>query len=196
MREGGIGTVHLVRISSRDAVPPPESFIPTSGGLFLDMSIHDLDMVRYLTGSEVTGVYAQATVLVDPMFARAGDVDTAVITLTLANGALACIDNSRQAVYGQDQRAEVFGSRGMVGSTNHVLDRVVHADQTGSHGARLMSFFPERYADAYRIEMQAFVDAVRAGQPMEVTGHDGRQAVAIGLAVQQSAREGRFVNLT
>jgi len=195
VRDGGVGAVHVVRITSRDAVPPPESFIPTSGGLFLDMTIHDLDMVRFLTGSEVAGVYAKATVLVDPMFARAGDVDTAVITLTLENGALACIDNSRKAVYGQDQRAEVFGSSGMVSSANHVIDRVVRADEAGSHGSRLMSFFPERYADAYRLEMQAFVDLVQAGRPMDVTGHDGRQAVAIALAVQQSARDGRFVQL-
>ena len=193
--EGGIGQVHMVRITSRDAVPPPEAFIATSGGLFLDMTIHDLDILRYVTGSEVTGVYAKAAVLVDPMFARAGDVDTAVITLTLANGALAAIDNSRKAVYGQDQRLEVFGSAGMVSTANHTVDRVLHADGAGSHGARLMSYFPERYGDAYRREMQAFVDVLRAGAPVPVTGEDGRKAVTLALAVQRSAREGRFIAL-
>jgi myo-inositol 2-dehydrogenase/D-chiro-inositol 1-dehydrogenase len=134
-------------------------------------------------------------VLVDPMFAELGDWDTAVLTLTLSNGAIATIDNSRHAVYGQDQRVEVFGSKGVVAATNHTVDRVVSADVSGAHGARLTEFFPERYKDAYRLEMQAFVDALAAGQPMPVTGADGRQAVVIGMAAHQSAAENRYVGI-
>lgn len=193
VQAGAAGDIHIVRITSRDAVPPPREFVATSGGLFLDMTVHDLDIVRFLTGSEVTGVFARGTVLVDPMFSEFEDWDTAVLTLTLANGALATIDNSRCAVYGQDQRVEVFGSKGMIAANNHAVDRVVAADARGGHSARLMDFFPERYRDAYRLEMQAFVDALRAGLPMPVTGADGRQAVVIAMAAGQSARENRFV---
>jgi len=193
VRDGAVGDVHVVRITSRDAVPPHRSFIPTSGGIFLDMTVHDLDMVRFVTGRDVVGVYARASVLVDPMFAEEGDWDTAVVTLSLEGGALATIDNSRKAVYGQDQRVEVFGSAGVVAATNHVVDRVTSADVSGAHSARLMAFFPERYADAYRLEMQAFADAVRGGRPMPVTGEDGRRATALALAATRSARENRYV---
>ncbi len=193
VRTGAIGELHLLRLTSRDAVPPPESFIASSGGLFLDMTIHDLDMARFIAGSEVAEIYARAAVLVDPMFERAGDWDTAVVTLTFAGGALATIDNSRRTAYGQDQRLEVFGSAGMLTVGNHVVDRHVHWDETGAHSARLLSYFPERYAEAYHLEMQAFVDAVREGRPMPVTAHDGRQAVVLALAARQSARENRPV---
>jgi myo-inositol 2-dehydrogenase/D-chiro-inositol 1-dehydrogenase len=193
VRAGAVGDIHIVRITSRDAVPPPREFLSTSGGLFLDMTVHDLDMVRFVTGAEVTGVFAAGTVLIDPMFAECQDWDTAVVTLALDNGALATIDNSRSAVYGQDQRVEVFGSKGMVAATNPAADRVVTADVHGGHSARLMDFFPERYRDAYRLEMQAFVDALRAGAPMPVTGVDGRQAVLIAMAATRSARDNRFV---
>jgi len=192
---GAVGEVHIVRITSRDAFPPSRDFVSTSGGLFLDMTVHDLDIVRFLTGSEVTGVYAKGAVLVDPMFAEFADFDTAVLTLTLANGTLATIDNSRRAVYGQDQRVEVFGSNGMVSAGNHAIDRVSSADATGAHSSRLVDFFPERYREAYRLEMQAFVDALQAGAPMPVTGADGRQAVILGMAARQSAIENRFVQI-
>lgn len=190
---GAVGDVHVVRITSRDAVPPPRSFVPTSGGIFLDMTVHDLDMVRFVTGREVVGVYARASVLVDPMFAEEGDWDTAAVILTLEGGALATIDNSRKAVYGQDQRVEVFGSAGVVAATNHAVDRVTSADEAGRHAARLMAFFPERYAEAYRLEMQAFVDAVRDKRPMPVTGEDGRRATALAVAAARSARENRYI---
>ncbi|HWB15781.1 MAG TPA: inositol 2-dehydrogenase [Vicinamibacterales bacterium] len=195
VRAGRIGDIQIVRITSRDSVPPPESFIPSSGGLFLDMTIHDLDMVRFVTGAEVTSVYARATVLVDDMFTRAGDWDTAVITLVLSNGALATIDNSRKTTYGYDQRLEVFGSRGSLSNLNVARDRVVCRDETGEHATAYVPFFPERYAEAYRLEAQAFVDAVRAGQPVPVTGHDGRQATIIARALADSARENRPVDI-
>ena len=192
---GAVGDVHLVRITSRDAVPPHESFIPTSGGIFLDMTVHDLDMVRFVTGREVTGVYARGSVMVDPMFAKYGDWDTVVVTLTLEGGALAAIDNSRRAVYGQDQRVEVFGSAGMVAAANHAVDRVARPTSRARHSARLVAFFPERYAEAYRLEMQAFVDALSAGRPMPVTGEDGRRATALGVAARDSARENRYIEV-
>jgi myo-inositol 2-dehydrogenase/D-chiro-inositol 1-dehydrogenase len=195
VRAGRIGDIHIVRITSRDSVPPPESFIPTSGGLFLDMTIHDLDLVRFVSGAEVTSVYARATVLVDDMFARAGDWDTAVITLVLSNGALATIDNSRKTAYGYDQRLEVFGARGALSNTNVARDRVLCRDEAGEHGMPYVRFFPERYADAYRLEAQAFVDAVRAGHPVPVTGHDGRQATIIARALADSVRENRPVDI-
>jgi myo-inositol 2-dehydrogenase / D-chiro-inositol 1-dehydrogenase len=195
VQSGAIGDVHIVRISSRDSSPPPEAFIPTSGGLFMDMTIHDLDLVRYLVGSEVTGVFARAAVLVDPMFARYDDWDTAVLTVTFANGAIGAIDNSRKTAYGYDQRAEVFGSKGMVTAGNHAVDHHTYFDEAGRHSAPLLGFFPDRYQEAYRLEMQAFVDAARSGSRMPVTGHDGRQAVVIAKAAEQSAREGRFISL-
>lgn len=195
VQAGAVGNIHIVRITSRDATLPSREFVPTSGGLFLDMTVHDLDIVRFVTGSEVTGVFAKGTVLVDPMFTEFEDWDTAVLTLTLANGALATIDNSRRAVYGQDQRVEVFGSGGVVAANNHAVDRVTAADVAGGRSARLVDFFPERYRDAYRLEMQAFVDALGAGTPMPVTGADGRQAVVLGMAATRSATENRFVEI-
>lgn len=192
---GGVGEVHVVRITSRDAVMPHRSFIPTSGGLFLDMTIHDLDMVRFVTGREITGVYARASVLVDPMFEEEGDWDTAVLTVSLEGGALGTIDNSRRAVYGQDQRVEVFGSAGAASAGNHVVDRVQVADHTGRHASRLLPFFPERYVDAYRLELQAFVTALAAGDPMPVTGLDGRRATVLARAAEQSARENRYISV-
>lgn len=132
----------------------------------------------------------------DAMFACAGDWDTAVTTLRLDGGALATIDNSRKAVYGQDQRVEVFGSGGMVTSATHTIDRVVHATGSGTVAAPLVPFFPERYLDAYRLEVQAFVDAVRHGSPAPVTGQDGREAVVLALAVAQSVAEGRVVSVS
>ena len=192
---GTVGDVHVVRITSRDAIPPPRSFIPTSGGIFMDMTVHDFDMVRFITGREILGVYARASVLVDGMFADEGDWDTTVVTLSLEGGALATIDNSRRAVYGQDQRLEVFGSAGVVAAANTGVDRVTSADAAGRHASRLVDFFPERYADAYRLELQAFADAIRGTQPMPVTGADGREATRIALAATQSARVNRYVPL-
>ena len=185
---------HILRITSRDPAPPPETYIRASGGLFLDMTIHDFDMARYLMGSEVTEVYARAAVLVDPVFARAGDWDTAVITLTFENGAYATIDNSRKAVYGYDQRVEMFGSEGMVTVTNNTPDTHILCDRAGIHSALPLNFFLERYAESYRREMQAFVDAIVNQQPVPVGGEDGLKAAAIALAAGKSARENRPVS--
>ena len=119
-----MGDIHIVKITSRDPEAPPVEYVESSGGIFLDMTIHDFDMVRYLTGSEVEEVHAMGAVLIDPAIGEAGDVDTAVTTLKMADGALAVIENSRQAVYGYDQRVEVFGSKGSAEAGNETANRV------------------------------------------------------------------------
>ena len=161
---GKVGQPHMLRITSRDPGPPPEAYIRASGGIFLDMTIHDFDMARYLMGSEVTEVYTRAAVLVDPVFAKAGDWDTALVTLTFENGAFGSIDNSRKAVYGYDQRVEMFGSAGMVTVANNTPDAHILADSAGIHSALPLNFFLERYAESYLREMRAFVDAVASGR--------------------------------
>ncbi len=193
---GQVGRPHILRITSRDPGPPPETYIRASGGIFLDMTIHDFDMARYLMGSEVTEVYTRAAVLVDPMIGKAGDWDTAAITLTFENGAFAMIDNSRKAVYGYDQRVEMFGSDGMVTVTNNTPDSHILCDAVGIHTALPLNFFLERYAESYQREMRAFVEAVANGTPVPVGGEDGLKAMAIALAAAKSARENRPVKLS
>jgi myo-inositol 2-dehydrogenase/D-chiro-inositol 1-dehydrogenase len=192
---GLVGQPHVLRITSRDPGPPPEQYLKASGGIFLDMTIHDFDMARYLMGSEVTEVYTRAAVLVDPMFARAGDWDTAVITLTFENGAFAVIDNSRKAVYGYDQRVEMFGSEGMVTVTNNTPDSHILCDRVGIHTALPLNFFLERYTESYLREMRAFVQAVVNQTPVPVGGEDGLKAAVIAVAAGISARENRPVKL-
>ena len=195
VKAGGIGEPHILRITSRDPAPPPETYIRASGGIFLDMTIHDFDMARYLMG-DVTEVYARANVLVDPVFRTAGDWDTVMVTLTFANGALGAIDNSRKAVYGYDQRVEVFGSEGMIAVKNNTHDNHVRLDREGTHSALPLDFFMDRYTESYLKEMEAFVDAVRHHRPAPVNGNDGLMAVVIGLAAAKSVRENRPVKLT
>jgi myo-inositol 2-dehydrogenase/D-chiro-inositol 1-dehydrogenase len=196
VRSGKVGVPHLLRITSRDPSPPPEEYIRSSGGLFLDMTIHDFDMARYLMGAEVTDVYAMANVLVDPVFQKAGDWDTAIVTLTFENGAMGAIDNSRKAVYGYDQRVEVFGSEGMIMAENNTPDSHVYFDRAGLHSSPPFNFFMERYVDSYLNEMRAFVDAVQADKPVPVAANDGLMAVVIGLAAAKSVKEHRPVKLT
>jgi myo-inositol 2-dehydrogenase/D-chiro-inositol 1-dehydrogenase len=196
VKSGKVGVPHVLKITSRDPSPPPETYIRASGGLFLDMTIHDFDMARYLMGSEVTEVYARASVLVDPVFQKAGDWDTAIVTLAFENGALGTIDNSRKAVYGYDQRVEVFGSEGMVTVKNNTPDNHIYLDRTGAHSSLPLNFFMDRYTESYLREMQAFVDSVQNNKPVPVTGTDGLMAVVIGLAAAKSVRENRPVKLT
>ncbi len=195
VKAGKIGEPQLLRITSRDPSAPSEEYLRAAGGLFLDMTIHDFDMARYLTGSEVTEVYARAAALTDPVFRKLGDWDTAVTTLTFANGALGTIDNSRKAVYGYDQRVEVFGPEGMVTVRNNTPDNHIYLDRAGTHSSLPLHFFLERYTESYLNEMQAFVDSVQNGSPVPVTGQDGLLAVAIALAAAKSARENRPVKL-
>jgi len=196
IKSGKIGVPHILRITSRDPAPPPENYIRASGGIFLDMTIHDFDMARYLMGTEVLEVFAKAEVLVDPVFRKAGDWDTAVVTLVFESGALGTIDNSRKAVYGYDQRVEAFGSEGMVTVKNNTPDNHIYLDRSGMHSSLPLNFFMERYADSYRNELQAFVQSIMNNKPVPVSGHDGLMAAVIGLAAGVSARENRPVRLT
>jgi myo-inositol 2-dehydrogenase / D-chiro-inositol 1-dehydrogenase len=192
---GRIGEPHLARISSRDPAPPPLAYVKTSGGLFLDMTIHDFDMARFVTGSDVVEVFARGAIRVDPELAEVGDVDTAVITLVHANGCLTTIDNSRQAVYGYDQRVEVFGSDGMAASDNPPAHTAVVRTKDGMQGPTLPYFYLERYVPSYLAEWKAFVSAVSAGATPPVTAVDARAPLVIGLAAWRSAREGRPVRI-
>jgi myo-inositol 2-dehydrogenase/D-chiro-inositol 1-dehydrogenase len=194
--EGKIGTPHIVRITSRDPAPPPLSYVKVSGGIFLDMTIHDFDMARYLIGSEVEEVYTAAGVMVDPAIGEAGDVDTAIITLHFANGAIGTIDNSRKAIYGYDQRVEVFGSNGMVQAHNNTPDQDVYFDAEGVHSAKPLYFFLERYVESFIAEMKEFVQSIRENTSPLVSGIDGRIPVLIGMAAKKSYLEHRPVKLS
>jgi myo-inositol 2-dehydrogenase/D-chiro-inositol 1-dehydrogenase len=192
---GSVGEPHLVRISSRDPAPPPLDYVRVSGGIFLDMTIHDFDMARFVTGSEVVEVYADGAVRIEPGFAEVGDVDTAVVTLRHESGCLTVIDNSRQAVYGFDQRVEVFGAEGMAASENPAAHTGILRTAEGTHASPLPYFFLERYSLSYQREWAAFVDAVQRGTPPPVTGADGRAPLVIGLAADRSLREHRPVRV-
>jgi len=193
---GDVGEPHLLRITSRDPAPPPLAYVKVSGGIFLDMTIHDFDMARFLVGSEVEQVYAAGNVLVDPKIGEAGDIDTTLITLHFANGVLGAIDNSRQAVYGYDQRVEVFGSGGVVSADNAYPNTVAIGDAQRVHRDLPLNFFIERYTESYVAEIQAFVDCVVNDTPPPVTGLDGRIPVVMGYAAQKSYQEGRPVRLS
>ncbi|KIL41276.1 oxidoreductase [Gordoniibacillus kamchatkensis] len=193
---GTIGEPHIVKITSRDPSPPPKEYIKVSGGLFMDMAIHDFDMARYLSGSEVTEVYAQGSVLVDSAFAEYGDVDTAITTLKFENGALGVIDNSRKAVYGYDQRVEVFGSKGSVAVANDFPNTAVVSTADGIASDKPLHFFLERYTEAYLDETRMFLDSLANGTPLPVDGYDGLQAERIALAAKLSLRLGRPVKIS
>jgi myo-inositol 2-dehydrogenase/D-chiro-inositol 1-dehydrogenase len=193
--DGTIGEPQLVRISSRDPAPPPLAYVRKSGGMFLDMTIHDFDMARFVTRSEVVEVFARGAVRIDSAFADAGDVDTAVVTMVHDNGCLTTIDNSRQAVYGYDQRVEVFGSAGMAASENPLAHSGVVRTQAGSQAAPLPYFYLERYIPSYLREWEAFVTAVSTGKTPPVTGADARAPLVIGLAAARSRGENRPVGI-
>jgi myo-inositol 2-dehydrogenase/D-chiro-inositol 1-dehydrogenase len=192
---GEIGEPQLARITSRDPAPPPVDYIRRSGGIFLDMTIHDFDMARFVTGSEVVEVYARGAVRIDPAIGEAGDVDTAVVVLEHADGCLTTIDNSRQAVYGYDQRVEVFGSAGMAASENPLANSAVVRSRAGTRAATLPYFYLERYIPSYLREWEAFVGALAAGAAPPVTGPDARAPLVIGMAAWRSLREGRPVRV-
>ncbi|MDR3267759.1 MAG: inositol 2-dehydrogenase [Tannerella sp.] len=193
---GKIGDPSILKITSRDPAPPAPQYIAVSGGMFLDMTIHDFDMARYIVGSEITEVYVKAAVLVDPEIGNAGDVDTAIITLTFANGALGVIDNSRKAVYGYDQRLEIFGTKGMVTADNNFPDNHRYFTEDGISGALPLNFFMDRYIEAYSNELKAFCDAIINNKPVPVGGEDGLISVAVGLAAKKSVAESRAVKLS
>lgn len=190
-----IGDLHLVRITSRDPSAPPVSYVETSGGLFKDMTIHDFDMARFLTGSEAVEVFAYGAVLVDPAIGKAGDIDTAVVSMKMENGSIVYIDNSRQAVYGYDQRAEVFGSKGAMESFNDLPHTARFSGEEGVVAEKPLYFFLERYNDAFIAEMKAFIDALRDDKEVPVGSVDGLNSVLIAEAALESLATGKSVKV-
>ncbi len=196
IKAGKIGELHMLRLTSRDPGPPPISYIKVSGGLFMDMTIHDFDMARFLVGSEVDEVYAVGDNKVDPAIGQAGDIDTAMVILRFKNGVMCTIDNSRKAVYGYDQRGEAFGSGGMLASGNRLHHQTLHYNESGGHTANPLDFFIDRYQTSYLQELSDFVHALEQGTAVPVGAYDGLMATAIALAGQQSIREGRPVKIS
>jgi myo-inositol 2-dehydrogenase/D-chiro-inositol 1-dehydrogenase len=192
---GKIGDPHMLRITSRDPQPPPLEYVRVSGGIFLDMSIHDFDMARFMIDSEVDEIFAAAGVLVDPAIGEAGDYDTAVTILRYENGVIGNIDNSRKAVYGYDQRVEVFGSDGMVAVANPRSDTIQVSGAQDISTSLPLFFFVERYTESYVAEMNAFIECVLEDQAPPVSGLDGRVPVIMGYAAKKSCAENRPVKL-
>jgi len=195
VRQDKVGNIHIIKITSRDPGPPPVEYIKRSGGLFLDMTIHDFDMVRYISGKTVKEIYARGSVLVDPAIKKAKDIDTAVITITFGDDSMAIIDNSRKAVYGYDQRLEVFGSKGMVQADNNYEDHHRLFTEKYISGALPLHFFLERYEKSYVNEMKEFSDALIHNKKMPVGGEDGLISLKMGLAAKKSMEENRPVKL-
>lgn len=198
MRDGEIGALRQVVITSRDPDMAPAAYIEVSGGIFRDMTIHDFDLARYMLGEEVTRVSATGSRLVAPdLMTRCGDFDTVAVTLTTAAGTQAVITNSRQSAYGYDQRVELFGSAGMVISENHRQNAVTkHAATMTGAAAPLKNFFIERYQEAFAAEIANFVDAVETGAPLDATFDDGVQALILAEAAILSVAEGRTVDVS
>lgn len=192
---GKIGHLDVLKICSRDPGAPPVEYIKVSGGIFLDMTIHDFDMVRFLSGDEVESVYAVGGVTVDKAIGEAGDIDTAIITMKLKGGTLAVIDNCRRATYGYDQRAEAFGALGQVAIANDCKSSAVISDANGVTAEKPLYFFLERYMQAYVKEITEFVDCIVNDKPVSVGIEDGLQAVVIGIAAKKSLETGMPVKL-
>jgi len=192
---GEIGMPHLMHIVSRDPAPPPVSYVKVSGGIFLDMTIHDFDMARFLIGDEVEEIYTAAGVMVDPEIGRAGDLDTALVVLRFKSGVIGTIDNSRKAVYGYDQRVEILGSQGSIATGNCYPNQAVISTATAVKRDLPLNFFMDRYTDSFASELRAFVAAVLEDKPTPVTGIDGRIPVVMGLAARRSYDERRPVRL-
>lgn len=193
--QGEIGEVEMVTLTSRDPGAPPAEYIARSGGIFRDMTIHDFDVARWLLGEEVTGVFATASVLVDPNIGELGDFDSANVVLTTASGKQATITNSRRATYGYDQRIEVHGSKGSVSASNHHQARVEVANGKGYTRPVLVDFFMTRYTQAYTAEIQAFVNAIRSDQAPPTTGQDGLMALVLAEAASRSVQSGRLIKI-
>jgi myo-inositol 2-dehydrogenase / D-chiro-inositol 1-dehydrogenase len=192
---GEIGKPELLSITSFDPAPPPVSYIKVSGGLFRDMMIHDFDMANFLMAELPVSVIATGSSIVDPEIGAAGDVDTAVVTLSYADGRIAVIKNSRRAVYGYDQRVEILGSEGLLQAQNMLENTVVKSTTAGVTSAKPTYFFLERYMPAYAAEWAAFVEALETKSAFPVTLHDGVAALAMAEAAARSAETGQPVML-
>ena len=193
---GKIGDPHIIKVTSRDPEPPSAEYAAVSGGMFLDMTIHDFDMVRYLAGCDAEEISVQSAVLVDPAIGEAGDVDTAVITIKMENGAIAVIDNSRKAAYGYDQRAEVFGSKGMVATTNDTESSAVLSTADGVTGEKPLYFFLERYMQSFAKEVNCFIQAIENDTDTPLGVLDGLKPVLMGIAAKKSVEEHRPVKIS
>jgi myo-inositol 2-dehydrogenase / D-chiro-inositol 1-dehydrogenase len=194
--KGEIGTPHQVHIISRDPGPPPLEYIAKSGGIFMDMTIHDFDMARFLVGAEVEEIYATGSARVDPAIGKAGDWDTAVIMLKFVNGVVGTIENCRQAVYGYDQRVEVFGSGGSISVDNNYPNSAVVQGKQTIYRDQPLNFFMQRYLESYLVEMTEFVEAIKNGTPPPVSGPEGRIPVVMANAAKRSVLENRPVRLS
>jgi len=195
INQGAIGMVEQVIISSRDPGLPPIAYLKVSGGQFHDMTIHDFDMARWLLGEEPVEVFAYGSCLVDPAVARVGDTDSVMVLMKTASGKLCHINNSRRATYGYDQRIEVHGAKGRLMAGNRIASTVELADSAAVSTGKPVYFFLERYADAYKAELAAFVEAVTKKQPVPVGAEDGRQAIVLAEAAARSLRTGRPVKV-
>ncbi len=188
--DASVGRPELLRITSRDVAPPPLDYVPRSGGIFLDMTIHDFDLARFLVGREPRRVTVLGSVCVEPQLRELEDVDTAVVSIEFEGGLLATIDNSRRSVYGYDQRVELFGSKGLVTGGVPRQGRLGAPPEPAGRDEQM-----ERYRTAYRRELEAFAACVRGGETAPVDGQDARWATAMALAAGRSLAESRCVEL-
>ncbi|MFX0099027.1 MAG: inositol 2-dehydrogenase [Candidatus Hodarchaeota archaeon] len=195
VKKGEIGAPHIIKVTSRDPAPPPIEYMKVSGGLFFDMTIHDFDMIAFQAGEEVQEVYARGDVLIDPEIGKVGDIDTAVIVVKFDSGAMGIIDNSRQAVYGYDQRVEVFGSKGALIADNDKPNTVKRYTDKSILSDKIPYFFLERYNDSYINEMKEFVICLKEDYEPSVGGIDGLNAVLVAKAATKSLKEGRVVKI-
>ena len=195
IERGEIGDPHILHIISRDPYPAPMSYTRNSGGIFVDMTVHDFDLARYLIGSEIEEIYATGTINIVPELAELGDLDTTLLIMRFQNGVLGMIDNSRKAVFGYDQRVEVFGSGGSAKTDNRYDNAVTISDGASIRRDPPYEFFMERYTESFAREMESFVRALSEGTPIEVDGFDGRMPVVMGLAAFLSHERGRPVRM-
>lgn len=194
IKAGDVGQIEMIRDVMRDPELAPRAYLEHSGGLYRDMSIHNFDCVRWLMGCEPVEIYAAGAALTDPVVAELNDIDTSVVTLTFASGALAVIDNSRRSAFGYDVRTEIFGSQGaaFVGEGRQTPVNLYNA--TGVHHDHI-TWFIERFAKAYETELESFIDAIRTDRDVEVTGEDGRAALVMAIAAEHSRRDHAPVRL-
>lgn len=193
--DGKLGKLQTIKITSRDPEPPSIDYVKVSGGIFLDMTVHDFDMARFI-GGEVEEVYANAAVTVDEAIGEAGDVDTALIALKFKNGAIGVIDNCRKACYGYDQRLEVFGTGGQASAANDTPTNVSYINENGNMTDKPLYFFLERYMQSFTDEMTEFINAVQNDEQTKTTVNDGLEALRLGLAAKLSVKEHRPVKLS
>ncbi|OED41120.1 inositol 2-dehydrogenase [Chromatiales bacterium (ex Bugula neritina AB1)] len=192
---GDIGNLETLIITSRDPAPPPIDYINVSGGLFRDMMIHDFDIARWVLDEPIHSLYATGSCLVDEAIGSAGDIDTASVTLRTASGKIVVITNSRRAVYGYDQRIEAFGSQGMLQAMNNSETNLVFSSGAGVVSEPPLHFFLERYADAYRIELEDFINALQNGSKPLADHNDGVASLQLAEAANASLQSGAAVDV-